>query len=170
MYAVVARSTFRSQNAQNRDTFGSPDIKKVHAAMARSTWPSQNTQNTPRSDHLRNLAWLKVRAVMAPTHMLKSKCIKHHMFASPFWTFRCVWQAQKKLHVARHEKNLVVLLQFELQPPLRYTATTTRMLPQLQLHLQLRYATLITLPCTTINSDSLHYVFTLQVQLHENYC
>ena len=56
LHAVVARSTFPSQNAQNTpvsDHFGSCDVEKVHAVVARSTFPSQNAQN----------------------------CTKHHMFA-----------------------------------------------------------------------------------------
>ena len=35
-----------------RTTFGSWDVEKVHAVVARSTFPSQNVQNTPFSDHL----------------------------------------------------------------------------------------------------------------------
>ena len=43
LHAVVARSTFRSQNAQNkthqlRTTFRSCDVEKVHATVARSTF------------------------------------------------------------------------------------------------------------------------------------
>ena len=34
-----------------RTTFGSCDVEKVHAVVARSTFPSQNVQNTPGSDH-----------------------------------------------------------------------------------------------------------------------
>ena len=46
LHAVVARSTFWSQNVQNtpgsiRTTFGSWDVEKVHAVVARSTFPSQ---------------------------------------------------------------------------------------------------------------------------------
>ena len=36
---------------QVRTTFGSWDVEKVHAVLARSTFRSQNVQNTPRSDH-----------------------------------------------------------------------------------------------------------------------
>jgi len=36
---------------QLRITFGSCDVEKVHAVVARSTFPSQNVQNTPLSDH-----------------------------------------------------------------------------------------------------------------------
>ena len=34
-----------------RTTFGSCDVEKVHAVVARSTFPSQNVQNTSASDH-----------------------------------------------------------------------------------------------------------------------
>ena len=49
LHAVVARSTFPSQNVQNtsvRSTFGSCDVEKVHAVVARSTFRSQNVQKT----------------------------------------------------------------------------------------------------------------------------
>ena len=36
---------------QVRTIFGSCDVEKVHAVVARSTFPSQNVQNTPCSDH-----------------------------------------------------------------------------------------------------------------------
>ena len=54
LHAVVARSTFRSQNVQNtelRSTFGSWDVEKVHAVVARSTFPSQSAKKTGGSDH-----------------------------------------------------------------------------------------------------------------------
>ena len=54
VHAVVARSTFGSQNVQNTpcsDHFGGSDIEKVHAVVARSTFPSQNVQNTTCSRH-----------------------------------------------------------------------------------------------------------------------
>ena len=57
LHAVVARSTFASQNVQNtsepqlRTTFGRCDVAKVHAVVARSIFPSQNVQNTPGSRH-----------------------------------------------------------------------------------------------------------------------
>ena len=36
---------------QLRTTFGSCDVEKVHAVVARSTFGSQNVQNTSASDH-----------------------------------------------------------------------------------------------------------------------
>ena len=55
VHAVVARSTFPSQNVQNtigvRTTFGGSDVEKVHAVVARSTFRSQHVKNTRGSDH-----------------------------------------------------------------------------------------------------------------------
>ena len=40
----------RYKTPQRRTTFGSCDVEKVHAVVARSTFPSQNAQNTSVSD------------------------------------------------------------------------------------------------------------------------
>ena len=37
---------------QVRTTFGGSDVEKVHAVVARSTFRSQNVQSTPASDHV----------------------------------------------------------------------------------------------------------------------
>ena len=47
---------------QLRTTFGSCDVEKVHAVVARSTFPSQNVQNTSASDHFWKLRCRKKRA------------------------------------------------------------------------------------------------------------
>ena len=64
-----------------RTTFGSWDVEKVHAVVARSTFWSQNAQNTPCSDHFWKLRCRKSARRCGAKHNLKSKCIKHHMFA-----------------------------------------------------------------------------------------
>ena len=81
VHAVVARSTFPSQNVKTpgvRTTFGSGNVEKVHAAVGRSTFRSQNVQN----------------------------CTKHYM-PRHFWTFRCrfAWQAQGIVHFLKSEQN-----------------------------------------------------------------
>ena len=42
---------FEVKTHHGRTTFGSWDVEKVHAVVARSTFRSQNVQNTPWSDH-----------------------------------------------------------------------------------------------------------------------
>ena len=81
VHAVVARSTFPSQNVQNTPAsdhfFGSCDVEKVHAVVARSTFPSQNVQNTPASDHFWKLRCRKSARRCGAKHISKSKCTKH---------------------------------------------------------------------------------------------
>ena len=66
---------------QVRTTFGSCDVEKVHAVVARSTFPSENVQNTPWSDHFWELQCRKSARCCGVKHTSKSKCTKHHMFA-----------------------------------------------------------------------------------------
>ena len=60
-----------------RTTFGSCDVEKVHAVVARSTFWSQNGQNTPFSDHFWKLRCRKSARRCGAKHILKSKCTKH---------------------------------------------------------------------------------------------
>ena len=64
-----------------RATFGGSDVEKVHAVVARSTFPSQNVQNTPASDHFWKLRCRKSARRCGAKHISKSKCTKHYMFA-----------------------------------------------------------------------------------------
>ena len=65
----------------SRTTFGSWDVEKVHAVVAQSTFPSQNVQNTPCSDHFWRFGCQKSARRCGAKHISKSKCTKHHMFA-----------------------------------------------------------------------------------------
>ena len=60
-----------------RSTFRSCDVEKVHAVVARSTFPSQNVQNTPWSDHFWKLRCRKSARRCGAKHISKSKCTKH---------------------------------------------------------------------------------------------
>ena len=65
------------KNWRSRTTFGSWDVKKVHAVVARSTFRSQNVQNTPFSDHFWKLRCRKSARRCGAKHISKSKCTKH---------------------------------------------------------------------------------------------
>ena len=65
---------------EERTTFGSCDVEKVHAVVARSTFWSQNVQNTPGSDHFWQLRCRKSARRCGAKHILKSKCTKHTSF------------------------------------------------------------------------------------------
>ena len=51
--------------------------KKAHAVVARSTFPSQNIQSTPFSDHFWQLRCRKSARRCGAKHISKSKCTKH---------------------------------------------------------------------------------------------
>ena len=59
---------------QRRTTFGSCDVEKVHAVVARSTFPSQNVQRTPWSDHFWRFRCGKSARRCGPKHISKSTC------------------------------------------------------------------------------------------------
>ena len=61
----------------SRTTFGSGEVEKVHAVVARSTFPSQNVQNTSASDHFWKLRCQKSARRCGAKHISKSKCTKH---------------------------------------------------------------------------------------------
>ena len=65
------------KNWRSRTTFGSWDVKKVHAVVARSTFRSQNVQNTPGPDHFWQLRCRKSAHRCGAKHISKSKCTKH---------------------------------------------------------------------------------------------
>ena len=50
--------------------------EKVHAVVARSTFPSQNVQNTPGSDHFWKLRCRKSARRCGAKHISKSKVLK----------------------------------------------------------------------------------------------
>ena len=51
--------------------------EKLHAVVAKSTFPSQNVQNTPGSDHFWKLRCRKSARRCGAKHISKSKCTKH---------------------------------------------------------------------------------------------
>ena len=63
---------------QLRTTFGSRDVEKVHAVVARSTFPSQNVQNTPCSDHFWRFRCRKSARRCGAKHASKSHYITVH--------------------------------------------------------------------------------------------
>ena len=93
-----------------RTTFGSWDVEKVHAVVARSTFRSQNVQNTPLSDHFWKLRCRKSARRCGAKHISKSKCTKHTTFGPllelPMWK-KCppLWREahfQVKMYKTHH--------------------------------------------------------------------
>ena len=89
-----------------RTTLGSCDVEKVHAVVARSTFPSQNVQNTPWSDHFWKLRCRKSARSCGAKHISKSKCTKHTI-VGPLLAKKCtpLWREahfQVKMYKAPH--------------------------------------------------------------------
>ena len=77
----------RYKTPQCRTTFGSCDVEKVHAVVARSTFRSQNVQNTPLSDHFWKLRCRKRARRCGAKHISKKN--RNTMGSDHFWRFRC---------------------------------------------------------------------------------
>ena len=124
-----------------RSTFGRWDVEKVHAIVAQSTFPSQNVQKTPCSDHFWKFQCRKSARRCGAKHVSKSKSTKHTRFGpllevemskkcTPLWreahfevemlktphvraTFGrsdvVSWQVQGIVHLVKSEENLRVL-------------------------------------------------------------
>ena len=73
-------SKSRLAKAAGAEPSGQMRDKKVHAVVARSTFPTQNVQNTPLSDHFWKLQCRKSARRCGAKHILKSKCAKHLSF------------------------------------------------------------------------------------------
>ena len=95
-----------------RTTFGSCDVEKVHAVVARSTFPSQNEQNTPLSDHFWRFRCRKSVRRCGAKHISKSKCTKQTIAGpllevamskkcTPLWREAHVEVKMNKIHHCR---------------------------------------------------------------------
>ena len=174
---------------QVRTTFGSWDVEKVHAVVARSTFPSQNVKNTRGSDHFWKLRCRKSARRCGAKHISKSKCTKHTRFGpllevamskkcTPFWREAHFEVKMNKTHHARTtfggsdvEKVHAVVARSTFR---KWKCTKHYMFaPLLEVQMSLRrFASLhyTTLHYTTLHYTTLHYTTlhstTLQLQLH----
>ena len=147
------------KNWRSRTTFGSWDVKKVHAVVARSTFPSQNVQNTRGSDHF----W-RFRCRFASIHYTTG-----HYTTLRYTTLHNTTTTTTQLH--------------SYTTTLHYTPLHSTTLHYTTLHYTtLNYTTLhyITLHSTTLHNTTIHYLplhfttlhyttlhsTTLQLQLH----
>ena len=159
-----------------RTTFGSSDVEKVHAVVARSTFPSQNVQNTPFSDHFWKFQCGKSARRCGAKHISKSKCTKHHGFGPllevqmslRFTTLHYTTLHSTTLHCTTlHYTTLQLQLQLH-STTLHYTKSHYTTLHYTTLHsTTLHYITLhyATFHYTSLHHTTLHST-TLQLQLH----
>ena len=93
---------------QVRTTFGSWDVEKVHAVVARSTFRSQNAQSTQCSEHFWKLWCRKSARRCGVKQISKSKCTKHTRFGALFevdMSKKCTLVFQVKMYKAHHVPN-----------------------------------------------------------------
>ena len=74
-------SKSRLAKAAGAESFGQMRDEELHAVVARSTFRSQNVQNTSDSDHFWKLRCRKSAGRCGAKHISKSKCTKRHMYA-----------------------------------------------------------------------------------------
>ena len=77
-----------------RTTFGSCDVEKVHAVVARSTFWSQNVQSTPGPDHFWKLRCRKSARRCGAKHIL-SQNVQSTPGPDHFWKLRCRKSARR---------------------------------------------------------------------------
>ena len=73
-------SKSRLAKAAGAEPAGQMRDEKLHAVVARSTFPSQNVQNTSDPDHFWKLRCRKSARRCGAKHISKSKCTKHTSF------------------------------------------------------------------------------------------
>ena len=142
---------------QLRTTFGSCDIEKVHAVVARSTFGSQNVQSTPCSDHFWKL-WCRKSACRcgAKAHF-EVKSAKNWGYGAllDVQVSFCVAGAGDCAPCQKWVKNVRVLQQFQLQPLHRLHSAT---LHYITLHYTTPTSTTTSTTATTItlHNTTLH--------------
>ena len=80
MICGSGESKSRLAKAAGAEPAGQMRDEKLHAVVARSTFPSQNVQNTPASDHFWKLRCRKSARRCGAKHISKSKCTKRTSF------------------------------------------------------------------------------------------
>ena len=171
---------------QVRTTFGSCDVEKAHAVVARSTFRSQNVQNTPCSDHFWRFRCRKSARRCGAKRISKLKCTKHYMFApllevqmskkcTPLWREAHFQVKMYKTHHARttfggsdvEKVHAVVARSTFPSQNVQNTRGSDHFWRFRCRFASLHYTTLhyTTLHYTTLHYITLHYT-TLQLQLH----
>ena len=106
-------SKSRLAKAADAEPAGQTRDEKLHAVVARSTFPSQNVQNTPWSEHFWKLRCQKSARRCGAKHISKSKCTKHTRFGpllevemskkcTPLWREA---HFQVKMHKTHHGRT-----------------------------------------------------------------
>ena len=190
-------SKSRLAKAAGAEPAGQMRDEKLHAVVARSTFPSQNVQNTPAPDHFWQLRCRKIARRCGAKHISKSKCAKHTRSGpllavemskkcTPLWReahFEVKsaknWRSRTTFggsDVASLRFTTLHYITLHYTPlhyaPLHYTTLHKTTTTTTQLHsttlLSLYYTTLhyTTLHSTTLHYTTLHYLLLHFTTLH----
>ena len=157
---------------QVRTTFSTWDVEKVHAVVARSTFRSQNVQNTPCTDHFWRFRCRKSARSCGAKHISKSKCTKHTMYG-PFLQVQKSFRVSHYTPIHYTTLQLQLQLHFTTfyYTTLHYATLHSIALNYTQLHYStLHYTPLhyTTLHYTTLHYTTLHFTYTYSyTPLHE---
>ena len=180
-------SKSRLAKAAGAEPAGQRRDEKLHAVVARSTFRSQNVQSTPFSDHFGKLRCRKSARRCGAKHISKSKCTKHTSFGpllevemskkcTPLWREAHFEVNMYKTHQLRTtfgswdvEKVHAVVARSTFRSQNVQDTTCSRHFWRFRCRFaSLCYYTPLnynTLHYTTFQYTSLHYT-TLQLQLH----
>ena len=166
-----------------RATSGGSDVEKVHAVVARSTFRSQNVQNTTCSRHFWRFGCWKSARRCGAKHISKSNCTKPHVRATfggsdvekvhavvarstfrsenvqntrgsdHFWRFRCRFAASLHYTTLRYITPHSTILHYITlhYTPQHYNYNYTTRLHSTTLHYSKFH-------CTTLHYTTLHYI------------
>ena len=158
-----------------RTIFGGSDVEKVHAVVARSTFPSQNVQNTPAPDHFWMLRCRKSARRCGAKHISKSKCTKHTILGPLLevqMSKKCtrLWREAHFEVKVKNTRGSDHFWRFRCRfASLHYTTLHCTTLHCLPLHYTtLHYTTLhnTTTTTTQLHSTTLHYTPLHSTTLH----
>ena len=163
-------SKSRLAKAAGAEPAGQMRDENLHAVVARSTFWSQNVQNTPCADHFWKLRCRKSARRCGAKHISKSKCTKHTMYGPVLevqMSKKCtpLWR-EAHFKVKKHQGFGPLL---EVQISLRFASLHTTTLHYTTLHYTpLHYITLHYLPLhsATLNYTTFHYTPLHYTTLH----
>ena len=146
-----------------RTTFGGSDVEKVHAVVARSTFPSQNVKNTRGSDHFWQLRCRK-SARRCGVKMYKTLGVRTTLGGSDVASLQdtpihYTTLQYTTLHYTTTLHYLPLHFTTLHYTTLNNTTTTTTLHYTPLIYTTLNYTTLhyTTLHCTTLHSTTLRY-------------
>ena len=149
---------------QRRTTFGSCDVEKVHAVVARSTFRSQNVQNTPCSRPLLEVRMLKKctpswREAHFEVKMSKTPHVRATFGGSDVASLHYTTLHYITLHSTTLRSTTLHYITHN-------TTTTTTQLHSTTLHYTKLHYTTTTLHYTTLHYTTLHYTTLHYLPLH----